>query len=260
MYAVLLGILQGITEFLPVSSSGHLVLAQSLLPGFQEPAALFDAILHGGTLVAVLVYFRTDVTALLSCLRRGGDPGHRRLLLWLVAGTVPTGVVGVLFKGPLETLFEAPRFAAAMLLVTGALLWVSETLARPGDSLERLGFRRAFGIGLAQGLAIIPGISRSGTTIAAATLLGIRGEDAARFSFLLAIPAILGALVLQLPEMVVTGGTNWSLYVGGAAAACISGLWAIRFLMKVIRKGRLRWFAVYCWALGLAYLFLGPRP
>ena len=118
MYAVLLGILQGITEFLPVSSSGHLVLAQSLLPGFQEPAALFDAILHGGTLVAVLVYFRTDVTALLSCLRRGGDPGHRRLLLWLVAGTVPTGVVGVLFKGPLEALFEAPRFAAAMLLVT----------------------------------------------------------------------------------------------------------------------------------------------
>jgi undecaprenyl-diphosphatase len=107
-------------------------------------------------------------------------------------------------------------------------------------------------------MAIIPGISRSGTTIAAATLLGIRGEDAARFSFLLAIPAILGALALQLPELVVTGRTNWSLYMGGAVAACISGLWAIRFLMKVIRNGRLRWFAVYCWGLGAGYLFFGP--
>jgi len=256
--SVLLGLLQGLTEFLPVSSSGHLVLAQSLLPGFRQPGVLFDVLLHGGTLGAVLVYFRREVGELLASLRPGGDPSHRRLALLLVVATVPTGLIGVLFKDQLEALFHAPRAAAAMLLVTGVLLWVSEALARPRLGLEGLGYGRALVVGVVQGLAIVPGISRSGSTIAAGTLLGIRGEDAARFSFLLSVPAVLGAVVLQAREL---GGVDpgaLAVYAAGALAAFCAGLWAIRFLLAVIRRGRFRWFAVYCWCLGAGYLLFGP--
>lgn len=259
LHSVALGVLQGLTEFLPVSSSGHLVLAQSLLPGFHQPGVLFDVLLHGGTLLAVLVYFRRDVWGLAASLAPGGDPAQRRLLFLLLAATVPTGLIGILFKDPLEALFEAPRAAASMLLVTGALLWLSEVLARPRVGLDRLGLPRALAVGVVQGLAIVPGISRSGATIAAATLMGVRGEDAARFSFLLSVPAVLGAVVLQVRDV---GGAAASAplgaYAAGVLAAFVAGLWAIRFLLAVLRRGRFRWFAVYCWALGLAYLFLAP--
>lgn len=257
-YTVALGLLQGLTEFLPVSSSGHLVLAQSLLPGFQQPGVLFDVLLHGGTLLSVLVYFRRDIYGLLKCLLPAGDPYSRRLLGYLVAGTVPTAAIGLLFREPLQALFHQPRAAAAMLLVTGALLWLSEVLARPRDGLSRLGVPRAVAIGVVQGLAIVPGISRSGSTIAAATLLGIRGEDAARFSFLLSIPAVLGAVVLELGDALGEVSVPVFSYAAGVAAAFLAGLWAIRFLMMVLRRGRFRWFAVYCWALGLGYLAFGP--
>lgn len=256
--SVLLGLLQGLTEFLPVSSSGHLVLAQSLLPGFRQPGVLFDVLLHVGTLLAVLAYFRGDVGELLGSLLPGGDPARRRLALLLVAATVPTGLIGVLFKDPLEALFHAPRAAAAMLLVTGALLWVSEALARPRLGLEGLGYGRALAVGVVQGMAIVPGISRSGSTIAAGMLLGVRGEDAARFSFLLSVPAVLGAVVLQVPELAAVEPGAPGVYAAGVLAAFLSGLWAIRFLLAVIRRGRFRWFAVYCWCLGAGYLLLGP--
>lgn len=255
---VLLGVVQGLTEFLPVSSSGHLVLAQSLLPGFQEPGVLFDTLLHLGTLFAVLAYFRRDVAALLASLGPGGDPEQRRLVVLLVAATVPTGLIGVLFKHPLEALFHAPRAAAAMLLVTGCLLWLGETLGRPRLSLGDIGMPRAVTVGVVQGLAIVPGISRSGSTIAAANLMGVRGVDAARFSFLLSVPAILGAVVLQLPDLARTDAGSAAPYLGGVIAAFVAGLWAIRFLMGAIRHGRFRWFAVYCWLLGVGYLLLGP--
>lgn len=256
--SVLLGLLQGLTEFLPVSSSGHLVLAQSLIPGFEQPGVLFDTLLHGGTLLSVLVYFRREVQELLASLLPGGDPSRRRLALLLVVATVPTGLIGILFKDPLEALFHAPRSAAAMLLVTGAVLWVSEVLARPRMGLEGLGYGRALAIGTVQGLAIVPGISRSGSTIAAGTLLGIRGEDAARFSFLLSVPAILGAVVLQLPHVDSLEPARLGAYAAGVVAAFASGLWAIRFLLAAIRRGRFRWFALYCWLLGAGYLLLGP--
>jgi undecaprenyl-diphosphatase len=256
--SVLLGVLQGLTEFLPVSSSGHLVLAQSLIAGFRQPGVLFDVLLHGATLLAVLVYFRRDVLALLRSLTPGGDGGYRRLAFWIIAATVPTGLIGVLFKHPLEALFHAPRAAAAMLLVTGALLWVSEALGRPRDGLDRLGYPRALAVGTMQGLAIVPGISRSGSTIAVGTLLGVRGEEAARFSFLLSVPAIVGAVVLQLPELSSVEAGGVLAYGAGMLAAFVAGLVAIRFLLGAIRKGRFRWFAVYCWVLGAAYLLLGP--
>ncbi len=256
--SVLLGVLQGLTEFLPVSSSGHLVLAQSLLPGFREPGVLFEVLLHAGTLLAVVVYFRQDVWELVESLGPAGDPARRRLVLLLAAATVPTVIIGVVFREPLEALFHAPRSAAAMLLVTGALLWVSEALARPRVGLEGIGYGRALAVGTVQGLAIVPGISRAGSTIAAGTLLGIRGEDAARFSFLLSVPAVLGAVAIQVPELGSVEPRMPGVYAAGVAAAFLSGLWAIRFLMTAIRKGRFRWFAVYCWLLGAGYLLVGP--
>jgi len=256
--SVLLGVLQGLTEFLPVSSSGHLVLAQSLMPAFRQPGVLFDVLLHAGTLLAVLVYFRSDVLALVRSLGPRGEPTYRRLAFLIAAGTVPTGLIGVLFKDPLEALFHAPRAAAAMLLVTGGLLWISEVLGRPRDGLDRLGYPRALAVGTVQGLAIVPGISRSGSTIAAGTLLGVRGEEAARFSFLLSVPAILGAVVLQLPEVSSVDAGASLAYGVGVLAAFAAGLGAIRFLMGAIRRGRFRWFAVYCWVLGAGYLLFGP--
>jgi len=256
--SVLLGVLQGLTEFLPVSSSGHLVLAQSLIPEFRQPGVLFDTLLHAGTLLAVLVYFRRDVLALLASLAPGGERGYRRLVYLIVAATVPTGLIGVLFKHPLEALFHAPRAAAGMLLVTGVLLWVSEALGRPRDGLDRLGYPRALAVGTMQGMAIVPGISRSGSTIAVGTLLGVRGEEAARFSFLLSVPAILGAVVLQLPELSSVEAGSSAAYGVGVLAAFVAGLGAIRFLMSAIRRGRFRWFALYCWVLGAGYLLLGP--
>ncbi len=257
-YTIALGVLQGLTEFLPVSSSGHLVLAQSLIPGFVQPGVLFDVLLHGGTLLSILVYFRRDIAGLFRCLWPGGDPASRRLLGFLLVGTVPTAAIGLLFQEPLRALFHEPRAAAAMLLVTGALLWLSEALARPRDGLAQLGMPRAAAIGVVQGFAIVPGISRSGSTIAAATLLGIRGEDAARFSFLLSIPAVLGAVVLEVGGALGEEAVPVLPYAAGVLAAFLSGLWAIRFLMMVLRRGRFRWFAAYCWALGLGYLLLGP--
>ncbi len=257
-YTALLGLVQGLTEFLPVSSSGHLVMAQSLMPGFRQPGVVFDVSLHVATLGAVLAYFWRDVTRVVGSLAPGGDREGRRLALWLAAGTVPTGLIGVLFGGPLEALFGYPRIAAAMLLVTGALLWVSEAVSRPRDGLGRFGLARSLAVGTVQGLAIVPGISRSGSTIAAATLMGVRAEAAARFSFLLSVPAILGAVALQLPHVGRIPVSALGAYGAGMAAAFVSGLVAIRVLMGAIRAGRFRWFAVYCWAVGLGYLLLGP--
>jgi undecaprenyl-diphosphatase len=252
----LLGLIQGLTEFLPVSSSAHLVLAQSLIPTFHQPGILFDTLLHLATLLAVLVFFRRDVGELLACLRPGGDAGSRRVAVWLLLATVPTGLIGVGFKDALESLFHQPRAAAAMLLVTGAVLWVSELRRHPTRGLTEIGVPRALAVGFAQGLAIIPGISRSGSTIATATLLGVRGEDAARFSFLLSIPAICGAVVLQVGEISGVPAGAGVPYLLGATAAFASGLLAIRFLLRVIRARRFRWFAVYCWVLGAGYLLL----
>ncbi len=258
LQSALLGLLQGITEFLPVSSSGHLVLAQALLPGFEQPGVLFDVMLHFATLAAVLVYFRHDVGRLVRALAPGGEPGQRRVGGWIVAATVPTGLIGVLFQDTLESLFHVPRAAAAMLLVTGTLLWLGETLGRPRDGLERFGLGRSLAVGTVQGLAIVPGISRSGSTIAAACLMGVRPEDAARFSFLLSIPAIVGAVVLQLPHLGGVPREAVPVYALGMATAFVSGVAAIGVLMVAVRNARFRWFALYCWALGIGYLLWGP--
>ena len=253
--SILLGILQGLTEFLPVSSSGHLVLAQDVLKGFHGPAAAFDVLLHGGTLAAVFIYFRKD---LLELVRGIGHPreGGWKLPLLLVAGSLPAGVVGVFLADAIEPLFSAPRVASLGLLVTAAILVVAVKGGSGGRlSMEGLTLLRVFVIGAAQAMAIVPGISRSGATIAAGMLLGLSGSEAARFSFLLSIPAVAGALLLESPALAQAGSP--ASYLAGALAAALTGWAAIALLMRLLDRERLFPFAVYCLALGvLSLVFL----
>ncbi|HPQ38807.1 MAG TPA: undecaprenyl-diphosphate phosphatase, partial [bacterium] len=216
IYAVILGAIQGITEFLPISSSGHLVLAQSILPGFSAPGLVFDVVLHAGTLVAVLAYYRLDLIRLARGLA-GGLPENenrdsRRWILGLLLATIPAAVVGVIADDAIEALFESPVFTAAFLCVTGLILFLGEWLKSRHrehmDASSAMTPGRWLTVGIAQALAIIPGISRSGSTMAAGLAVGWSRETAARFSFLLMIPAVSGAVLLKgmdMPAMLSSG-------------------------------------------------------
>lgn len=256
--SILLGLLQGATEFLPVSSSGHLVIAQQLIPGFSQPGILFDVLLHVGTLVAVVVYFWRDLRGMLTSLwrRDAAAAQSRRLLTLLLVGSLPTAVIGLTFKDWFESLFASPALVAAMLLVTGTLLFVADRY-RPGHRREgALTVSDALLTGFVQGLAIIPGISRSGSTVAALLLRGVSGETAARFSFLLALPAVGGAALLHLRHLEGLPAAELPLYLAGAGTAMLSGLLAIHLLIGVLRRRKLGWFALYCWIVGAAALVI----
>ncbi len=259
-----LGILQGLTEFLPVSSSGHLVLLQSWLPGFQEPGVLFHATVHLATLGAVLLYFRRDVGILARAAvsPRRSDPAAVRLLGLVAAGTLPTALIGLLFKDGLERLFSSVPTAASMLLVTGALLVATDRVRAQGADVERMRVWHALLIGLAQGVAIIPGLSRSGATLAAAVLSGVGRDLALRYSFLLSIPAILGAFMLQLLSYGPDGirDVNGPGYAVAFLGAFVTGYLSIEVLLRVLLSRRLGWFALYCWGLGLAVLVAVRLP
>lgn len=256
--AIFLGAVQGATEFLPVSSSGHLVLAQHLIGGISQPGIVFDVTLHLGTLMAIVIYFWRDVRGLCTCLWRR-DPtatNERHLLGLLIAGSVPTAIIGLTFKDQVERMFENPPLVACMLLVTGTLLFIADRF-RPGNRREgSLTVTDALITGIAQGAAIIPGISRSGSTIVALLLRGVSGETAARFSFLLSMPAVAGAALLSLRDAEQLSGGELPVYLAGAGAALIVGLLAIHVMLGVLRRRRLGWFAVYCWLLGAVSLAL----
>lgn len=263
---ILLGIIQGLTEFLPVSSSGHLVIFQNLL-GFKEPELLLDTALHLGTLLAVCIYFRSDLANMLQgtweFISRSGTSTaesnkHRSyavLTWWVLIGTVPTGLIGLFFRHPLENFFGSVSLVAVMLLVTGAIVGVTKFLpGNPGKG-RSLGYLSSVAIGIAQGLAIIPGISRSGSTIACGLAFGLEREMAGRFSFLLSIPAILGAVVLQLKDGNISSVGFFPLFCGLISSALV-GLLALKVLMGMVKKGHLFYFAPYCWALGLLVLLI----
>ncbi len=243
-----------------MSSSGHLVLGQELL-GVHQQGIVFEVMVHFGTLIAVLTVFRSDIVGLLKAffgfrwLRPGRlasaalNPGYDRLLWFLIVGTLPVVVVGLLFGDTLEAAFALPRFAASMLLVTGVLLLFSRLARAPSGEMTAW---RALWVGLSQVVAILPGISRSGTTIVTALFTGVNREEAVRFSFLLAIPAIAGATLLKGIELVrVTPAAGQSMNLAaGAIAAYVSGLVAIRWLLAVVRHGHLDRFGYYCIAVG----------
>ncbi len=263
LQALILGIVQGATEFVPVSSSGHLVLVPWLLE-WPSPGLAFDAILHLGTLLAVVAFFWRDLTQLvvggiLSIKERSvGDDPRRRMAWLIVLGTIPAMVLGFAFEDFFEGMFGAPMWVGILLLVTGALLVVSERWSQRSLELHELSWSGALLVGLGQALAIAPGISRSGATISAGLWRGLRREDAARYSFLLAAPIVFGAGVFKLKDLwgtPLTSGSLLPLLVGFLAAA-ISGFLSIRFLLAYLRERSLYPFAAYCCAVGAASILI----
>lgn len=258
--------MQGATEFLPVSSSGHLVIVPELF-GIPSPPLAFDVFVHLATLVAVVAYFYRDVSRLVLCvvapqrLSRQELKYWRRLLAWLVIGSIPAALAGVLLNDFFERLFSSTLAVGLFLILTSALLWGADfALARVGRravGVEGLRAPDALVVGCFQALAIAPGLSRSGSTIAAGVFLGFDRATAAHFSFLLSIPAILGAFVVSLKDIggAMAGGSGGA-YLVGALAAAVSGFLAIFFLMRYLKRHRLRLFAVYTLLLGLFVVVL----
>ena len=257
--SIILGIVQGATEFIPVSSSGHLVLVPWLL-GWQEPGLVFDTVLHLGTLLAVLLVFWRDLVLLASAwLRSLADRrpnSNARLAWWVLLGTLPAAAMGALFESRFEALFSSPRHVAIFLLVTGAWLLFVERAGRGGGLAQDLDWWQALLIGFAQGIAIAPGISRSGATIGAGMTLGLKREESARFSFLLALPIILGAGLLQARDLVASPNVSAQILplALGFLAAFATGYVCIRFLLAYLRRHTMLPFAGYCWLLGLVAL------
>ena len=251
--ALLLGVVQGLTEFLPVSSSGHLVVFQQILPP-EGDEVLFDLVLHVATLLPAMWFFRADLRQMLVDPVRGEGPlwqrpGVRLAALVLVA-TVPTGLIGVIGKEMFESWFERLDIVAAAFVVTGTLLFLTRRLSDGYRGLMDVPLGYAALIGTVQGLAITPGISRSGSTIAVALLLGLRRDVAVRLSFLMCIPAILGAVLLKLREVESSGLEPTELGIG-FVAAMLSGYAALAWLVALVKRGRFGDFSFYVWAMAV---------
>jgi len=260
--AIVLGITQGATEFIPISSSAHLVLVPWLF-GWDKPALTFDTTLHLGTLLAVLIYFRKDWLTMLAAIprwlrtRNSNDP-DLKLLGLIILGTIPAAVLGMLFEDFFESLFSQPVTTAAMLFVTAAILVVSERLGKLDRQLETLNWLDSVVVGLAQAAAIIPGISRSGATIAAGRLRNLQRDSAARFSFLLSAPIIFGAGISQLARLIHEGASlaGVAFLVAGFLSAFVSGYLVIWWLLGFLRTRSTYIFALYCVLAGAACLII----
>jgi undecaprenyl-diphosphatase len=248
--AMLWGLVQGLTEFLPISSSGHLVLVPAFL-GVEPPDLATSALLHLGTLVAVFAYYRKDLVKLLHSRR---DPEARHILWLLIIGTIPA-TIGIALTDQLSAFQESTTAVAIALLVTGAVLLVSGSITRRARTLEGASVSDALLMGAAQATALLPGISRSGMTITAGLGRGLSGVEAARFSFLLAVPAIAGGGIIEMFDLLDNGGIPSTVWVGVLTAA-VSGYLAIAFLIKTLVRVGLRPFAVYCFLVGILALIL----
>ena len=260
---IVLGVLQGITEFLPVSSSGHLVLVQHFL-GIKESQVFFDVMLHFGTLGAVIIVYyqligslvRTGFATLFQAdfyrhprLTISNSP-NLRLIWFLLLGSIPTGLIALLFKDSFEAIFGKPMVVAGMLIITGLILQLSRLGQRRRQTEIPLRTWHTLLVGIVQGLAIIPGISRSGSTISISLLLGLSPQVAAQYSFLLSIPAILGAVILKLKDVgeITIAPT---VIVAGILTSFIVGYITLRFLLAMLNRGKFSIFSYYCFALGI---------
>ena len=267
--AIILGIVQGLTEFLPVSSSGHLVLFQHLF-GLTEAELLFDVILHLGTLVAVFIFFRKDIYAIIVSVIRychkaltigsfppASEDPDLKLALLIIIGSIPTAIIGLLFHKIADQLFSSVLIAGSMLIVTGIILFFTRFVKSSTKDVSLFSVKDSLIIGISQGLAIMPGLSRSGTTMATGLFLGLNHVTAARYSFLLSIPAILGASLLSFGDL--AGNTHIPLtaYLAGALISCITGYFALKFLFYIVKKGQLHFFSPYCLIIGIISLITG---
>ena len=267
-----MGIIQGVTEFLPVSSSGHLVVLQGLF-GMEEPRLFFNVMLHVATLIAIVLVFWGDIReipkGILATLGRNRGMGGLALALWrstqgrlailIILGSVPVALMGFFFEEILSHLFASPLFAGFMLMVTGTILWF--TRGRPSDSkgVGEMGVIDALIVGLGQGFALIPGISRSGITISFGLFRGMEREWSGKFSFLLAIPAILGALLMEFRMPSELSSQELFFTLAGTAVAVVVGYLSLRTLMHLVKRGNLASFSYYCWGAGAMTIFLFMR-
>lgn len=257
--SILLGIVQGLTEFLPVSSSAHLQIIPYLL-GLKEHQLSYDVLMHLGTLLAVVIYFKNDLLNILKSLTTKNPVNNvndKKLLLMLFIGTIPAAVAGVLLKDFFESMFSKILYIAIFLSITGVVLFMSEVIFAKKNNLKNISNMKiidSFLIGCAQAVAILPGISRSGSTISCGLVMGLNKEDAARFSFLLAIPAILGAVVLQSKEILLALQTNFISSFIAFVTSFIFGYLAIAFFISFIKKNSLKIFSFYCFIISFITL------
>jgi undecaprenyl-diphosphatase len=251
--ALILGLVQGLGEFLPISSSAHLVLTPWIL-GWQDPGLSFDVALHLGTLVAVLAYFWHDWIV----LARDGLLGRRtpegRLFWYLAAATIPGAVFGYLFEDFVSTVFRNPMLIGIMLIIMGLVLYLADKYMAAGKGLYQIGWKESILIGISQAAALIPGVSRSGVTMTAGRLLGFTRETSARFSFLLSTPIIVGAGLLQFTRLTPEDFT--AAFLTGVAVSAIVGFMSIKFLLRFLVTNNFSVFVVYRFILGTAVIAL----
>jgi undecaprenyl-diphosphatase len=260
--AIVVGIVQGLAEFLPVSSSGHIVLTQYLL-GIREvgsshqPDLAFEVILHIGTLVSVLIFFWPSLWRLVQSLYTPSMIEDRKMIMWLAIATVPAVIAALLFKDFFDSVPGNPFMVSGFLIVTGLILFIPRLVK---GRLEKVGLKSSVIMGIGQAFAILPGVSRSGSTIAAGLVSGVKAEKAAEFSFLMSIPAIAGGFVLTMKDRIEETGSFFEAlkscfntpYLAGAAAAAVVGLLAIYLVMGAVKRGKLEYFSYYCFAAGIA--------
>lgn len=237
---IVLGAVQGLTEFLPISSSGHLVLVGKILPSLKEPGILFEVFLHAGTMLAILIYFRKKILRL-----------TKNYLTLIIIGSIPAFLVGFLFQSFVEGLFESTAVVGFALLLTAGLNYLTDQTQ--GDK-KQISFSDSLFIGIFQAIAIVPGISRSGSTIFAGVKRKIDKKSAAEFSFLLSIPAVVGANALQFLKNGLNGSIDFVLYFVGFISSFLVGYLAIFLVIKLLTKAKFRYFAIYCLIVGLIAL------
>ena len=250
LQAILLGIVQGITEWLPISSSGHLVLFQQWF-GLKVPVA-FDVILHVGTLMVVLLVFWKDILKIFKSLFKWQWDKNTKLLLFIILGSIPTGIIGLVFHDWLISLFSSILVVGIALLFTGAIVYLSKFPKKD----EKLNWWKAVIVGVVQGLAIIPGISRSGSTISFGLLMKVKRSEIAKFSFLLSVPAIMGAAILEGKNLVLV---DIGPMIVGTLTSVVVGYFALKYLLRLIKEGKFYYFSYYCWALGSIVLAFALR-
>lgn len=255
MQSIILGIVQGLTEFLPVSSSGHLALVQTMFEDFEQPGLLFDTLLHCGTLLAVFIYFRVRIIRLFLAFfgiffeRYNKYYYEEKKYFWgVVLASIPTAVIGLTLKEVAESMIEQPQVIGYMLIITSLLLFMSDKI-KGGSGVTPI---KALIIGVSQGIAVLPGLSRSGTTIFTGLGVGLSREEAAEFSFLISMPAIFGATLLQARHISSLSIHDVGIYGVGMFVAFVCGLFAIGVMMAIVKKARMIVFALYCLIVGIS--------
>lgn len=254
--AIILGIIQGLTEFLPVSSSGHIELGKFILGVETTDNLLFSIVVHGATALSTIVVFRKDIAQILKGIFTTSWNEEKDFSAKIILSMIPVGIVGVLWESEIEALFNGNIvLVGSMLIITGLLLSFTY-YKKAGDT--KVNYPKSILIGLAQAFAILPGVSRSGSTISTALLLNVSREKAARFSFLMVLPPIIGAMLLKVKDFIeapeMAEGISAIALIAGFAAAFISGVWACKWMIGIVKKGKLIYFAIYCFIIGATAL------